>query len=111
MDFNTITTRVSIGHSYSQNHTRHGQEPSHCVLTLVQVVPHGLRAPALDPLQDRCMRNPIQVQLNAASLVTYDMYLLVVLCTGNSADFPSWVLQTSSGTSGWAGFNAVQWNV
>ena len=44
-------------------------------------------------------------------MVTYDIDLLLVLCMGYSSDFLSWALQTSSGMSGWAGTNAVLWNV
>ena len=72
-----------------------------CVYLCSKWSPMGLRAPALSSSRDRCMQNPIQVQLNTASLVTSDMHLLIVFHTGNSDDSPNWVLQTSS--SEWLG--------
>ena len=47
----------------------------------------GLRALALDSSQNRCLQGPIQFQLNTASLVIQDIYLLVILYTVYSGDF------------------------
>ena len=67
-----------------------------CIYPCPKWSPMGLRTPALSSSQDRHMRNPIQVQLNTALLVTSDMHLLIVFHTGNSDDSSNWALQTSS---------------